>query len=118
MEKQASSPQQATAMPKQLTQYAQQELSYQELRAFYILVRSAAGISKRLLIALLMVIAGLFLSIGAALWLSQVFDSTSLGFVAVGSIYLLLTPLTLAFKKKIEKYWISKFTKPFTDGIV
>lgn len=60
----------------------------------------ASGISASLIL-LFGVFAFLFINFGLAFWLSQTFQSNTLGFFAVGGFYLLVLGLYLVFRNKI-----------------
>jgi len=73
-----------------------------KLEAYDKAAGAAAGAVNGAILAVLGLCAFLFLNVGVAYWLSEVFNSTKLGFLTLGGIYVVLIGIFLAVKKSID----------------
>lgn len=62
---------------------------------------SVSGAVNGAIMAVLGLCAFIFLNVGVAYWLSEVFESTKLGFLTLGGIYVVLLGIFFALKNKI-----------------
>ena len=84
-----------------LRQYLETRISYYGISAFEKAVKILTAITSRVFVSLLLVIALVFLSAAVAIYLGSILESTELGLLIVGGIYLLLGIVFYAFRKKI-----------------
>lgn len=84
-----------------LRQYLETRISYFGISAFEKAVKILTAIISRVFVSLLLVIALIFLSAAVAIYLGSILESTELGLLIVGGIYLLLGIVFYAFRKKI-----------------
>lgn len=62
-------------------QLAEKEYEYAQLKVFYQIASVSSSVVKKSLFAFFTLIAALFLSIAAALWLGNLLESATLGFL-------------------------------------
>lgn len=84
-----------------LRQYLETRISYYGISAFEKAVKILTAITSRIIVSLLVVIALIFLSAAAAIYLGSILESTELGLLVVGGLYLLLGIVFYAFRKNI-----------------
>jgi len=84
-----------------LRQYLETRISYYGISAFEKAVKILTAITSRIIVSLLVVIALFFLSAAVAIYLGSILESTELGLLIVGGIYLLLGIVFYAFRKNI-----------------
>jgi hypothetical protein len=94
--------------------FIETNIAYYKLWGFKVAMKSTTLILKFFLIAMCLMIVLLFISIAGAMALGQLFDSYSLGFLAVAGIYLVLALLLFLVKDKIvEGPILEKFSEIF-----
>jgi hypothetical protein len=94
--------------------YIDSHLAYYKLWGFKVAMKSTTLILKFILILLCFSMVLLFGSFAAAYAFGSLFESTALGFLAVGGIYLLFTILLFFIKDKIvEGPILEKFSEIF-----
>ena len=94
--------------------YIDSSVAYYKLWGFKVAMKSTTLMLKFFLIALCLMIVLLFISIAGAMALGQLFDSYSLGFLAVAGVYLVLALLLFLVKDKIvEGPILEKFSEIF-----
>jgi hypothetical protein len=94
--------------------YIDSSIAYYKLWGFKVAMKSTTLMLKFFLIALCLMIVLLFISIAGAMALGQLFDSYSLGFLAVAGVYLVLALLLFLVKDKIvEGPILEKFSEIF-----
>ncbi|RZJ60185.1 MAG: competence protein [Flavobacterium sp.] len=87
-------------------------VEYYKLLGFKILVKSATGVMKGVLLAILMLMVIVFLSTAAALGIGYWLGNHALGFLIVGGIYLLLAMAVLYLHDKmVQGPLMAKFSK-------
>ena len=84
-----------------LRQYLETRISYYGISAFEKAVKILTAVTSRVIVSLLLVIALIFLSAAAAIYLGTLLESTELGLLIVGGLYLLLGIVFYAFRKNI-----------------
>lgn len=84
-----------------LRQYLETRISYYGISAFEKAVKIFTAITSRVFVILLLFVAIIFLSAAAAIYLGNLLESTELGLLIVGGLYLLLGIVFYAFRKKI-----------------
>ncbi len=94
-------------------QLAEKEYEYAQLKVFYQIASVSSSVVKKSLLAFFTLIAALFLSIAAALWLGNLLESATLGFLWVGLFYVVLVSIALLFRKRIEKYVVNRLAKNY-----
>ncbi len=73
--------------------------------------------SYKLILSFFLLIALLFLSVAAAIYLGQALDDLALGYLIMGAVYLVLMfILTLFLKGSLEKYFLTKASKQFFNA--
>ena len=94
--------------------YIQSTGNYYKLLGFKIVTRSITLIAKFTLLAICIVMFVLFSSISLAFYLGEIFESDTMGFLAVSGIYLVLGLLFLVIKASIiEGGILRKFSDIF-----
>ncbi|MEN2398514.1 competence protein [Flavobacterium sp. MC2016-06] len=94
--------------------YLDSHLAYYKLWGFKVAMKSTTLILKFILIVVCFSMVLLFASVAAAFALSTLFGSYTLGFLAVGGMYLLTTILLFLIKDKIvEGPILEKFSEIF-----
>src|SRR5688572_24464153 len=73
-----------------------------KLEAYDKAAGAVAGAVNGAVLGVLGLCAFLFLNVGVAYWLSEVFESTKLGFLALGGFYVLLIGIYFAAKKSVS----------------
>jgi hypothetical protein len=92
-----------------ISEYFDARLSLLKLEAFEKTARVTAALFSSVVVALLAFFLLFFLSLSAGFYLSVVFESNALGFLAVTGFYLLLFALVLFRKKEfLEKFIIDR----------
>lgn len=91
--------------------------AYYKLRTFKIAAKSTTLILKLAIVTLCFLMVLLFLSIALAFGLGDYFSNTSLGFLCVGGIYVIVTLLLFLVKDKfIEGPVLKKFSELFFNN--
>ncbi len=92
-----------------ISEYFDARLSLLKLEAFEKTARVTAALFSSVVVALLAFFLLFFLSLSAGFYLSVVFESNALGFLAVTGFYLILFALVLFRKKEfLEKFIIDR----------
>lgn len=85
----------------QAKNYADHSVAFYKLKFFKIIMRSSISIMKFTLVAISFLMFMFFGSLGLAFVLSTYLDSYALGFTAVAGLYVLVTLLLFAFKRRL-----------------
>ncbi len=93
--------------------YVRQELELAKLKSAYQITSMSASIAKKTIIGIVSTLAILFISISGAFWLGSIFNDTALGFLLIGSFYLLIVFTLFFLRKHIENYVVKKITKKY-----
>lgn len=91
--------------------YLMRSEEYLRLKLFKIVMHHVTGIAKFVAIATGFLFALLFLSWALSIMLSETLQSTYLGFVIVGSFYVLIGILLVIFREKLNAPILKKFSK-------
>lgn len=95
-------------------EYVNKSYEYYKLKAFYILTHSLNTLTKTIFIGGLFSVGMLFFSIALAIFLGNYFNNFSLGFLAVGGIFIFFGLIIFLMRKNIEKN-IIKVVKKLID---
>ncbi|NDP26283.1 MAG: phage holin family protein [Flavobacterium sp.] len=99
---------------KQAQAYIENSLAYYKLWGFKVAMKSTTMMLKFALIALALMMVLLFCSVAGAFAIGKVLDSSALGFLIVGGIYLVITGLLFLIKDKmVEGSILQKFSEIF-----
>tara|TARA_R110000868_G_scaffold86347_1_gene242168 strand:- start:2011 stop:2361 length:351 start_codon:yes stop_codon:yes gene_type:complete len=97
--------------------YLENSDEYLKLKLFKILSRFLTDSLQTVLVSLVVIFTLFFLSLAASLALCEVLDSYYLGFVIVGSFYLLVSILVYIFKKRLNRPVIRKLSTFYFDEV-
>jgi sterol desaturase/sphingolipid hydroxylase (fatty acid hydroxylase superfamily) len=89
------------------------KLAYYKLWVFKVIVKSVSSLFQLLLIGILLVMVFVFFSIAAAISIGYAFNNYALGFLILGGIYLLLTFVVFALRRRIEKPIVKTLSEIF-----
>ncbi len=96
--------------------YTTSTAEYYKLRLFKSSMKGAVSLVNLLVFGSFFLFVLLFLSIGVALWLGIIMESSFAGFLIVGGFYGLVTLFLVLFgKKMIERSLLIKFSKLLYD---
>lgn len=95
--------------------YMENSDEYLKLKVFKVVMHHVTGISQFLLIGIGFVFALLFLSFAASLALSEALDSYVVGFIIIGSFYVLVGILLYIFRERLNAPVLKKFSKYYFD---
>ncbi len=84
-----------------LRQYLETRISYYGISAFEKAVKILTAITSQIIVLLLVFVALIFLSAAAAIYFGSLLESTELGLLIVGGLYLLLGIVIYGFRNKI-----------------
>ncbi|QBN19271.1 competence protein [Flavobacterium nackdongense] len=99
---------------KQAKEYIENSLAYYKLWGFKVAMKSTTMMLKFALIAMSLMMVLLFCSIAGAFFIGEALDSTALGFLIVGGVYLVFSGLLFLVKDKIvEGPILEKFSEIF-----
>ncbi len=94
--------------------YVENRVNYLKLDFFKKTMLGVTTLVKVILVGVLGLISFFFLSIALAIWLGEVLDNPSYGYLIVGGFYIVLVIGVLLFAKKaIEGYLLKKYAKLF-----
>ena len=94
--------------------YIKTNIAYYKLRGFKVTMKSITLIFKFILILSFLGMVLLFCSIAGAFAIGNYLESTTLGFLIVGGLYLIATGILFLFRDKIiEKPILEKFSEIF-----
>ncbi len=88
-------------LKENLQQYLETKLSYYGISAFEKAVKILTALAAQGFVGMLMLIALIFLSAAAAIYIGTILESTELGLLIVGGFYLVLGLIFYVFRKKI-----------------
>ncbi|MBS9463239.1 phage holin family protein [Flagellimonas sp. 389] len=88
---------------------------YYELKIFQQIAVATTSFSKIIVIGSLMGLGLIFLSFSAAFALGEYWNSTNLGFLAVGGSYVLIAIGSFILRNRLEQVIIQKLSKTFFD---
>src|SRR5690606_37034313 len=88
-------------------------IAYYKLWVFKVITKSSSVLLKILLIGVLLVMVLVFFSVAAAITIGYALDNFALGFLLIGSFYLLLSFLVYVLRTKIERPIIEKLSEIF-----
>jgi len=99
-----------------LQEYGTSTAEYYKLRLFKSSMKGAISLVNLLVFGSFFLFVLLFISIGVALWLGIVMESSFAGFLIVGGFYGLVTLFLILFGRKIiERSLLIKFSKVLYD---
>jgi hypothetical protein len=84
-----------------LRQYLESRISYYGITAFEKSVKIITAVTSHVIVLLLIFVALIFLSAAAAIYIGSFLESTELGLLIVGVLYLLLGIVFYVFRVKI-----------------
>tara|TARA_R100001369_G_scaffold85625_1_gene119436 strand:- start:4877 stop:5302 length:426 start_codon:yes stop_codon:yes gene_type:complete len=97
-------------------EYGTSTAEYYKLRLFKSSMKGAVSLVNLLVFGSFFLFVLLFISIGVALWLGIVMESSFAGFLIVGGFYGLVTLFLILFgRKMIERSLLLKFSKVLYD---
>ncbi|UII76676.1 hypothetical protein LV716_02500 [Flagellimonas sp. HMM57] len=88
---------------------------YYELKVFQQIAVATTSFSKVVLIGSLLALGLIFLSFSAAFALGEYWNSTNLGFLAIGGIYILIAMGSFVLRNRLDGVIIKKLSKTFFD---
>lgn len=88
-------------LKENLQQYLETKLSYYGITAFEKAVKMLTAFAAQGFVGMLMLIAFIFLSAAAAIYIGTLLESTELGLLIVGGFYLVLGLIFYLFRRKI-----------------
>lgn len=92
--------------------FIESNVEYYKLKAFKSGMKGAISLVRFLILISLFSVAGVLLSFGLAILISQATGVPSLGYFIVGAFYIILAILLFTVgKKPIEKFMLKKFSK-------
>lgn len=97
--------------------YLKNSLDYYRLQSFKSMMKGLTMAAKIMLVGGVATLALLFLSLSASFWLAELLESTALGFLIVGGFYILIGLILYAFRSKIERPMLKKFSKFYFDEL-
>ncbi|ADY30036.1 MULTISPECIES: hypothetical protein [Cellulophaga] len=95
--------------------YVDVSKKYYELKVFQQLTSTSSYVVKTVIIGGLLLLAFLFMAIGAALALGDLFNNIPLGYLAVGGIFILFGLLVYSRRTFIDKILIKNMSKTYFD---
>ncbi|MDO1511618.1 hypothetical protein Q2T41_19865 [Maribacter confluentis] len=90
--------------------YIEHSEEYYRLKIFKVLSKNATGLLQLALIGISALLALLFLSFAACLWLSELMDSYFGGFVVISGFYIFLAFVCYLFREKLNKPVLKKLS--------
>lgn len=94
--------------------FIESSISYHKLDLYKKVMKGVISGSHKLLLGFFMLISILFLSIAASIYLGDVLNNLALGYLVVGSFYLLMVFIVALFLKPIiEKSLLRKTSEQF-----
>lgn len=95
--------------------YVEVSKKYYQLKVFQQLTTLSSYLVKMVILGGLLLLAFLFMAISAALALGDLFNNSSLGYLAVGFMFILIGLLVYSKRAFLEKILITKMAKTFFD---
>ena len=95
--------------------YIEHSDEYYRLKIFKVLSKNITGLLKFILIGVSSLFALLFVSFAACLWLSEVLNSYSSGFILVAGFYILIAILLYLFREQLNRPVLKKLSKYYFD---
>lgn len=96
-------------------EYVEVSKKYYKLKVFQQLTSTASYVVKTVIIGGLLLLAFLFMAIGAALALGDLFNNMPLGYLAVGCIFILFGLLVYSKRTSIDRILIKNMSKTYFD---
>jgi cytochrome c biogenesis protein CcdA len=94
--------------------YIETSINYYQLDLFKKIMKGLVSASYKMILAFFFLIALLFLSVAAAMYVGRLLNDYALGCLVVGGFYLIIMIiLFMALKKPLEKFLLSKASKQF-----
>ncbi|MGB5556056.1 MAG: hypothetical protein WBM83_15475 [Flavobacteriaceae bacterium] len=97
--------------------YLENSEEYLKLKVFKVFMRSITAAAQALLVGAVMLLALVLLSLAAALGIGQLLDNTFQGFLIVGAFYVLLGILCYAFRDRLNRPLLRKFSEYYFDTV-
>lgn len=97
--------------------YVESSRKFYKLKGFRVLMKAVIVFAKIASVAVMLVMALLFLSISAAYWIGAELESTAQGFLIVGLFYILLGIFMYIFRHRLQKPLLKKFSEFYFDEI-
>ena len=86
---------------------------YYELKVFHLIASLSTSLMEVLLVGSLVLFGAVFGAVAGAIALGNILESTALGYLLVGVLFLLLAGAAVAFRKKLFKVAIRKLSKSY-----
>lgn len=90
---------------------------FYKLKGFKVLMKAVMVFVKIASVSSMLLLALLFLSIGAAFWIGSLLDNTSMGFLAIGGVYVLLGIIIYLLRHRLRKPLLRKFSEFYFDEV-
>ncbi len=97
--------------------YIESTREFYKLKGFKVLMKGVMVFVKIGSVALMLVMALLFLSISAAFWIGTELENTYQGFLIVGGFYLLVGLIIYLLRHSLRKPLLKKFSEFYFDEI-
>ena len=91
--------------------------AFYKLKGFKVLMKAVMVFVKIASVSSMLLLALIFLSLSAAFWIGGLLENTSLGFLAIGGVYVLLGILIYLLRHKLRKPLLRKFSEFYFDEI-
>lgn len=101
-------------LKRKLTEYFQLKTEILRLEALEYIVKSIAALLFVSIAVMILLVSGVFLSIGLAVLLNDYLDSTYAGYLIIGGVLLLKFVFILLLRKQLLKYCANKLVHYFT----
>jgi hypothetical protein len=95
--------------------YLENSEEYLQLKVFKILMTYVTAFTQILLVGIVLVLAFFTISIGASLALNEQLDSQYLGFIVIGTVYVLIALFSYFFRNSLNGPLLRKFSKNYFD---
>ncbi|MDO6516150.1 hypothetical protein [Zobellia uliginosa] len=97
--------------------YLDSSREFYKLKAFKLLMKGITGFAQAAFLSVALILALLFLSLGAAFWMGNQLEDTALGFLIVGGFYILLGILVFVFRRTLVKPLMARFSELYFEEI-
>ncbi|SHI48478.1 hypothetical protein [Pseudozobellia thermophila] len=97
--------------------YIDNSLRYYKLKVFKLMMRSIGALIKMASVSILLVLALSCFSVGAALGIGVLVGSNAMGFVLVGSGYVLVGILLYFIRDRVDKPLLKKFSEFYFEEL-
>ncbi|HET8735670.1 MAG TPA: hypothetical protein VFM69_03630 [Pricia sp.] len=97
--------------------YIESSRKFYKLKGFRVLMKAVMVFVKIASVGMALILALLFLSIGAAFWIGSELDNTAHGFFIVGGFYVLLGLMIYLLRHSLRKPLLKQFSEFYFDEI-